>query len=60
MTYDFTSIIERRGQDALAVDGLGSGAAPEAPEAGFDFIPMWVADMNSRWSPPSRTPSSSA
>lgn len=46
MTYDFTSIIERRGQDALAVDGLGSGAAPEAPEAGFDFIPMWVADMN--------------
>ena len=46
MTYDFTTIIERRGQDALAVDGLGSGAAPEAPEAGFDFIPMWVADMN--------------
>lgn len=46
MTYDFTSIIERHGQDALAVDGLGSGAAPEAPEAGFDFIPMWVADMN--------------
>lgn len=46
MIYDFTSIIERRGQDALAVDGLGSGAAPEAPEAGFDFIPMWVADMN--------------
>ena len=46
MTYDFTTIIERHGQDALAVDGLGSGAAPEAPEAGFDFIPMWVADMN--------------
>ena len=45
MTYDFTTIIERHGQDALAVDGLGSGAAPEAPEAGFDFIPMWVADM---------------
>lgn len=46
MTYDFTTIIERHGQDALAVDGLGSGAAPEAPEAGFDFIPMLVADMN--------------
>lgn len=47
-TYDFTSIIDRHGQDALAVDGLGSapGMAPEPPEDGFDFIPMWVADMN--------------
>ncbi len=48
MTYDFTSILDRRGADALAVDGVGSagGMAPAAPEEGFDFIPMWVADMN--------------
>ncbi|MBQ8732141.1 MAG: aminotransferase class I/II-fold pyridoxal phosphate-dependent enzyme [Oscillospiraceae bacterium] len=46
MKYDFESIIERRGWDALAVDGLGSGWAPGAPKEGFDAIPMWVADMN--------------
>jgi cystathionine beta-lyase len=49
MTYDFTSIIDRHGKDALAVDGLGGahwGIAPDAPQDGFDAIPMWVADMN--------------
>lgn len=48
MKYDFTSIIDRRGMDAIAVDllGSGSGAAPDAPKDGFDAIPMWVADMN--------------
>ena len=46
MTYDFTTIIDRHGQDALAVDGLGVGWAPPAPKDGFDAIPMWVADMN--------------
>lgn len=46
MRYDFTSIIDRHGQDALAVDGLGHGWAPPAPKDGFDAIPMWVADMN--------------
>lgn len=46
MTYDFSSIIDRRGKDALAVDGLGQGWAPGAPREGFDAIPMWVADMN--------------
>lgn len=46
MKYDFTSIIERRGKDALAVDGLGRGFAPAAPKDGFDVIPMWIADMN--------------
>lgn len=43
MTYDFETILNRRGMDALAVD------APPllAPvESGFDLIPMWVADMN--------------
>ncbi|MDN0062912.1 MalY/PatB family protein [Collinsella ihumii] len=48
MSFDFTSIINRHGQDAIAVDGIGipGGAAPAAPQDGFDFIPMWVADMN--------------
>lgn len=47
MKYDFTSIIDRHGMDAIAVDGLGAGGmAPDAPKEGFDAIPMWVADMN--------------
>ncbi len=48
MIYDFTSVLNRHGQDAIAVDGIGipGGAAPAAPQEGFDFIPMWVADMN--------------
>lgn len=49
MKYDFTTILERRGNDALAVDAVGMkrwGNEPETPKEGFDFIPMWVADMN--------------
>ena len=41
MKYDFTSLIDRHGKDAIAVD-----AAPGTPREGFDVIPMWVADMN--------------
>lgn len=48
MKYDFTSIMDRKGKDAIAVDGLGTmpGFTPSAPKEGFDAIPMWVADMN--------------
>ena len=48
MQYDFTTLMDRHGRDAIAVDGLGSapGFAPSAPKEGFDAIPMWVADMN--------------
>ena len=48
MTYDFTSIMQRVGYDAVAVEGLGAipGMTPSKPKEGFDFIPMWVADMN--------------
>ncbi|MBR7179008.1 MAG: aminotransferase class I/II-fold pyridoxal phosphate-dependent enzyme [Oscillospiraceae bacterium] len=48
MKYDFTSIMDRRGRDAIAVDmvGQGGGFAPGGPKEGFDVIPMWVADMN--------------
>ena len=46
MKYDFTSIINRNGMDAIAVDNLGIGNCPGRPKEGFDAIPMWVADMN--------------
>ena len=48
MKYDFASIIDRHGKDAIAVDGWGGipGMAPRVPDEGFDRIPMWVADMN--------------
>ena len=49
MKYDFTSIMERKGMDAIAVDNVGKhmwGNEPQPPKDGFDFVPMWVADMN--------------
>ena len=48
MKYDFTSIMDRHGRDAMAVDAPGKpgGFAPGGPKEGFDLIPMWVADMN--------------
>ena len=46
MKYDFTSIIDRHGKDAIAVDCLGNPNFSGAPKEGFDAIPMWVADMN--------------
>jgi len=48
MKFDFTTIMDRHGKDALAVDALGTipGMSPDAPKEGFDFIPMWIADMN--------------
>lgn len=53
MKYDFTSILDRRGKDAIAVDApyvegcfnheyFAAGTLKE----GMDWIPMWVADMN--------------
>ncbi len=49
MKYDFTSLIDRHGMDAYAVDAIGQknwGNEPGKPKDGFDAIPMWVADMN--------------
>ena len=48
MKYDFTSILDRHGKDAIAVDGLGlnPGFTPSQPKERFSVIPMWVADMN--------------
>ena len=44
MKYDFTSIIDRTGKDAIAVDIIPFSAA--SVQEGFSRIPMWVADMN--------------
>jgi len=44
MEFDFTSILDRRGRDAIAVERCPIPGA--APREGFDVIPMWVADMN--------------
>ena len=51
--FDFESIIDRKGKDAFAVDGVGKapGFAPDLPKEGFSFIPMWVADMNFKTAP---------
>ena len=46
MKYDFTSVLNRKGKDAIAVDLVKEGGAYPPPRAGFDVIPMWVADMN--------------
>lgn len=44
MTYDFTSIIDRAGKDAIAVE---HNLYPNVTiREGFSKIPMWVADMN--------------
>jgi len=46
MKYDFTTVMDRRGRDAIALDALGQPGSPGAPKEGFDPIPMWVADMS--------------
>ena len=49
MKYDFESILDRKGMDAIAVDpGTDPyGISPKGKiRDGFDLIPMWVADMN--------------
>ena len=50
MLYDFVTILDRSGKDALAVDAIGAGVdwavVPTKPKKGFSVIPMWVADMN--------------
>lgn len=44
MKYDFTTILDRTGKDAIAVDIIPFRDAQV--KEGFDKIPMWVADMN--------------
>lgn len=44
MKYDFETIIDRTGKDAVAVESIPVEGAEIDP--GFTRIPMWVADMN--------------
>ena len=44
MKYDFSTVIDRVGKDALAVEEIPFPNAEVAE--GFSRIPMWVADMN--------------
>jgi len=46
MKYDFTTIIDRIGKDAIAVDIPAKGKSYGPRDERFDFIPMWIADMN--------------
>ena len=44
MPYDFTTMLDREGQDAIAVEKIPIPGAQI--DARFSRIPMWVADMN--------------
>ncbi len=44
MKYDFTTILNRQGKDALALDLIPIQGASVDPQ--YSLIPMWVADMN--------------
>ncbi len=44
MPFDFTTMLPRDGQDAIAVETIPVPGA--AIDPGFSRIPMWVADMN--------------
>ena len=52
MTYDFTTIMDRKGKDALALEldqpitARMLGVSDVHIREGFSPIPMWVADMN--------------
>lgn len=44
MKYDFTTVLDRRGRDSLAFDKVPFDGV--RPDAGFEPIPMWIADMS--------------
>ena len=52
MMYDFTTIMDRKGKDAVALDveaalkGKMLGVENVKVKEGFSVLPMWVADMN--------------
>ena len=50
MKYDFTTVLDRSGRDSLAADKIPFEGL--RPEAGFDTIPMWIADMSFPTAPP--------
>jgi len=49
MEFDFTTILDRKGKDAMAVEVIPF--ADVEIEEGFSRLPMWVADMNFNTAP---------
>ena len=49
MTYDFETVLDRRGTNSVAADLI---PFDEKPDEGFDPIPMWIADMAYPVAPP--------
>ena len=50
MSYDFTTVLDRRGRDSLAADRIPIPGAE--PRPGVTPIPMWIADMSYAVAPP--------
>ena len=50
MKYDFTTVLDRRGQDSTAADKIPFAGL--TVDEGFDTIPMWIADMSFPAAPP--------
>ena len=50
MKYDFTTVLDRRGQDSTAADKIPFPGL--TVDEGFDTIPMWIADMSFPAAPP--------
>ena len=50
MTYDFTTLIDRRGRDSIAADYIPVPGA--SVREGVEPIPMWIADMSFAVAPP--------
>ena len=46
MKYDFFPYCWHHAGTPYAVDGLNGETPPDAPQPGFDAIPMWVADID--------------
>ena len=46
MKYDFTTILDRRGKDSIAVEPTQWYNINVPTREGFSRIPMWVADMS--------------
>lgn len=50
MTYDFTTVLDRRGKDSRAADEIPFAGL--RVDEGFAPIPMWIADMSFPTAPP--------
>ncbi len=46
MKYDFTTVLDRKGKDSIAVEPFESEwmTWPAKTKEGFDLIPMWADD----------------